>query len=436
MIIGIDASRANRKYRSGTEWYSYYLIRELAKIDKDNQYILYTDSPLRPDLTDLLNENESRQSPRFDDDGYQAIRSPHDNFKAKILNWPWKFLWTQGRLALEMLFRAPDVLFVPAHTLPIFHPKNSVVTVHDVGFERDRTIYRPKQLGPGDRKSRYLMDLLVRTFTRGKFGANTLDYLAWSTIFGLKRARAVITVSNFSAREIQSVYNRVISQKDLDKVKVVHNGFNDALYKQASNMENSCDIIKKYGIKQPYLFYLGRIERKKNIPRLIEAFAQVVKEIPDLKLVLTGAASYGFDEVNYLISEFELEDKIIKTGWVDENDLPAIFSCSKGFVFPSLYEGFGIPLIQAMACGVPVACSNAPAITEVVEDAALIFDSQNIENMAECMKKLVKDQGLRDNLIKSGLEQSKKYSWKKTAEETLKILIEKDRSKRIVLLND
>lgn len=422
MVIGIDASRANKQYRSGTEWYSYYLIKEIAKLDPKNEYILYTDCAIRPDLTDLTSDEVRHRPPEFDSQGFQVIKSPHGNFKAKILDWPFKFLWTQGRLSLEMIFSKPDVLFVPSHTLPIIHPKKSVVTIHDVGFERDHTIYKTQPLGPSKGRSRSILNLFVKLITAGRFSANTLDYLSWSTIYGLKNAARVITVSEFSAHEIRDVYKSVLRPRVFDKIIPIHNGYNDDIFKTGLDAAKMNSILHKHELEQPYIFYLGRIERKKNIPRLIESFAKVAKDNPKIKLVLTGAASFGFDEVKYMISDFGLDDNVIKTGWVDEEDLPYLYAGSEMFVFPSLYEGFGIPLIQAMACGVPVCCSNAPAITEVVDGAGLQFDSLDANDMAEKMSIILEHKEIKDDLVKKGLKQAKKFSWQLSAKKTLEVL--------------
>jgi glycosyltransferase involved in cell wall biosynthesis len=422
MVIGIDASRANKQYRSGTEWYSYYLIKEIAKLDSKNEYILYTDCAIRPDLSDLSSDEDNHRPPEFDQQGFQVIKSPHNNFKAKILDWPFKFLWTQGRLSLEMIFNKPDVLFVPSHTLPIIHPKKSVVTIHDVGFERDHSIYKTQPLGPGKGRSRSILNFFVKLVTAGRFSANTLDYLSWSTIYGLRKAAKVITVSEFSAQEIRDVYKTVLKPKTFDKIIPIHNGYNDDIFKTGLDVAKIASTLHKHELEQPYVFYLGRIERKKNIPRLIEAFAHVVKRNPKIKLVLTGAASYGFDEVKFMISDFGLDEHVIKTGWVDEEDLPYLYAGSEMFVFPSLYEGFGIPLIQAMACGVPVCCSNAPAITEVVDGAGLQFDSLDANDMASKMNQILERKETREELIKKGLRQAKKFSWQLSARKTLEVL--------------
>ena len=153
MIIGIDASRANRCHKTGVEWYAYYLIRWLSKLDEKNEYILYTDQPLRGGLLDLTGEqykpnDDCCESVKYHKKGYQILKSSHNNFKAKILKWPFRYFWTQGRMSLEMIFNRPDILFVPSHTLPIIHPKRSVVTNHDVGFEKEGELYEGQKIGP------------------------------------------------------------------------------------------------------------------------------------------------------------------------------------------------------------------------------------------------------------------------------------------------
>ena len=424
MIIGIDASRANRQHRSGTEWYSLYLIKEIAKIDSENQYILYTDKPLENDLLNLIDDSIFIEQ-ESDKNGYIKLKSPHNNFKAKILAWPFNFFWTQGRLSLEMLLHKPDVLFVPSHTLPILHPKNSVITIHDVGFERDHSIYKIHQIGPDRKKSKLLLNAIVKFMTSGQYGANSLDYLTWSTIYGLKNAKEIITVSNFSADEMRDIYKNKVNSKIFEKISVVYNGYNSDKFKTGLATEKINTVLRKHNLKKPYIFYLGRIERKKNIPRLIEAFSEVVKKYPNIKLVLTGTASFGYDEVKYLISEFGLEENVIKTGWIEENDLPYLYAGAELFIFPSLYEGFGIPLIEAMACGTPVCCSNASAITEIVDGAAHAFDALNQKDMSDKIIEILNNDELKKSLSDKGLERVKAFNWKLTATETLKVITKK-----------
>lgn len=415
MLIGIDASRANRSHKSGTEWYSYYIIRELAKLDKDNQYILYTDKPLSCGLSDLTSDIAEDLIPQFKD-GYQIIKSPHNNFKAKVLAWPFKFFWTQGRLSLEMLFNAPDILFVPAHALPIIHPKKSVVTIHDIGFKREEKLYERLEIGARKNSAQSVVDFFVRLFSFGKYGANTFDYLDWSTNFSLRRAKAIITISEFTKAELKDLY-----KIDNSKVKVIYNGYPSDLYKPLTNKVKADNVLAAYGIKSPYIFYVGRLEKKKNIATLIEAFHILKVRYSNLphRLYLVGDASFGFDDIKYSIHGFGLQGQVFTTGWVKESDLPYIFNCASAFVFPSNYEGFGIPLLQAMASEVPIVASRAASIPEIAGDAAMLFNPADSADMAEVLAKVLINDELRQQLIAAGKTRVANYSWSKCAEETL-----------------
>lgn len=431
MLIGIDASRANRDHKSGTEWYSYYLIRWFSKIDPKNEYILYTDKPLKGGLSDLASkeyipgEKQENGEIKFDKNGYQKIKSPHNNFKAKILKWPFNFLWTQGGLSLEMLLRKPDILFVPAHALPIIHPRDSIVTVHDVGFERHHLLYDRNQIGPDAKNGRKLINFSVKLLTFGKFTANATDYLRWSTMFTLRNAKKIITVSNYSKKEIMEIYGKRAKMPSLDeKIKVVHNGYNKYIYKDRKSDGKMDEVLEKYGIEKPYLLYVGRLDKKKNIPSLIEAFAIMRDKNKSIKhkLVLVGDANFGYDNIKYMIEEYLLEDEVIMPGWIKEEDMPFVYRGSDGFVFPSLYEGFGIPLLQAMSCGSPITASRISSIPEVVGGAALLFDPRNVEEIADSMEKIISDKPLRDNLSEQGIRRVKNFSWEKCARETLEVI--------------
>jgi len=434
MIIGIDASRANRSHKSGTEWYAYHLIRELSELDPDNNYILYIDRPLTNCLADLTQTVDlavncvTADFAPVDAKGYQEVKCRHNNFRAKVLAWPFRFLWTQGRLSLEMIFNRPDLLFIPSHTLPIIHPARSVVTIHDIGFERDDHLYLQEKMGPDNMKTRRLLDFLARFMTLGKYGANRLDYYSWSTIFALKHASRVITVSDFSKNEMIDVYqNRKKSIKNVGaKVTVIHNGYDRHIYRSdldGSLVERS---LKKYGVSGKYILYVGRLDKKKNILNLIEGFSLLLqndKTIPH-KLVLAGDASFGYDEMTYMVRQFglDVDERIIKTGWVEESDLPYFYRGAAAFVFPSFYEGFGIPLLQAMACGIPIAASRAASIPEVAGDAAILFDPSDPQEIADALKEVLIDESRRISLIEAGFKRSNGFSWEKTAIKTLDLL--------------
>jgi len=424
MLIGIDVSRANLTHKTGVEWYSYYLVRWLAKIDSANEYILYTDKPLRGGLLNLSSsqhtEKEEKEGEVKFENGYQVLNCPHNNFKAKVLKWPIDFFWTQGCLSIEMIFNSPDVLFVPSHVLPIFHPKKSIVTIHDIAFEKNRSFYDSGQIIPRRFFWSRIVDLLVRVFTLGKYGANTLDYLKWSTKYSLKHASKIIAISNFTKDDLIKM-----SPKEEKKIKVVYHGYNKSLYRKITDKEELRQVLEKYDIDFPYLFFVGRIETKKNIPNLIEAFSSLKENVEiKEKLVLAGKAGHGYDEVNYMIRQFGLEDRVILLGWVDELDLPYLYCGSTAFVLPSNYEGFGIPLLQAMACGTPIVASNSSVIPEVVDGAGILFDINKPESMSDAIKEVILDKEKRNEVIKKGDERIKNFSWEKCARDTLKELVE------------
>lgn len=400
MVIGIDASRANLKKKTGTEWYSFYVIKNLAVIDKVNQYKLYLDREISEELLAAIKYN--------------------NNFSYQVLNWPFNIFWTLGRLSWEMLWHAPDVLFVPAHGIPLIHPRRTVNTIHDIAFTRESSVYRSESLKASTKSKRKIARFLVRLFTFGRHDGNSLDYLKWSTEFALRHASKIITVSNFTKQEILGYYQKTKEQK----IKVVYNGYPEELFNEKISSVTAEEVLKKYDLYQPYFLYVGRLERKKNTPYLIEALSIVRSEYPEIKekLVLIGNASYGYDEVKYSIEEFDLGREVIMPGWVEEADLPYIFKSASAFIFPTRHEGFGIPVLQALASGLPTAASDLSVIHEIAGDSVLYFDYNSKKAIAEAMTKIVTDQQLRAELIKKGLEQAKKFSWLECAKQTLLVL--------------
>ncbi|MEI6528842.1 MAG: glycosyltransferase family 1 protein [Candidatus Falkowbacteria bacterium] len=398
MIIGIDASRANRQRKTGTEWYSFYLIQNLAVIDKTNKYWLYLNTPPTPELIDAVHDNP--------------------NFTFKYLNWPLYSFWTLGRLSLEMLWKRPDVLFVPAHTLPLFSPRKTVNTIHDIAFVREQNLYFSEKVKTKIAGSRRLVNFLVKLITLGKYRSDSVDYLYWSTAFALRHAKKIITVSEFTKQEIISLYPKT----KIQKIAVVHNGYNNELFRPLKDSDKMQMVLDKYNLTQPFFLYVGRLEKKKNTPALIEALSLVRENNPEIKekLVLIGNAAYGFDEVKYVIEEFDLNNDVYIPGWVSEEDLPYIYNAASAFVFPTKHEGFGIPILESLACGLPTIASNIPVLREIAEDAVLYFDQNNKHSIAEAMVRIVKDEALRNDLIAKGLIQSQKFSWRRCATETLK----------------
>ncbi len=397
MVIGIDASRANLIHKTGTEWYAFYLIKNLAKIDSENKYILYLNKEPSIDL--------------------QAAVESNSNFSFKVLKWPLYSFWTLGRLSWEMIWHRPDILFIPAHTMPLIYPKKTINTIHDIAFFRESNLYRSDQVKTSKLIFKKIIELIVRVITRGKYRSGSLDYLYWATDFALRKAKKIITVSNFTKEDILKAYPEVKA----DKIKIVHNGYNHELYKVINDDDKIRSILEKYGLEKPYFLYVGRIEKKKNIPLLIESLSFLRDNYPQIteKMVLIGDASFGYDEVKYVIEEFNLNKEVLMPGWVDEADLPYIFNGATAFVFPSKHEGFGIPILQAMACGVPIAASDIAVFHEVAANSILYFDNTSRSAIANALAKIVQDDNIKQQLKASGLVTCQNFSWEKCARETL-----------------
>lgn len=367
MNIGIDASRANRVAKTGTEWYSYNLILELAKIDSRNRYFLYSPDKL----------------------GGQLAQLP-GNFTEKVLTWPPRYLWTMLRLSWEMCRQAPDVLFVPAHIIPLVSPAKTVTTIMDIGFVSKSELYPQKEL----------------------------KYHNFGLRQAIKKASRILTISEFTKQEM-------VKQCKInpERIQVIHLGFDAGVFRPEKDQAKIEAVLQKYKIPadNPFFLYIGRLEEKKNTPGLIKAFAEYKKGAGKnyCKLVLVGSPGHNYEEVRELIAKFSLERDIIETGWVEKEDLPILLSASRVFVFPSFYEGFGLPLLEAMSCQTPILASRAASIPEVTGGAALLFDPYDVQDMAGAMRKVTGSDGLRQELVQRGVKRVTDFSWEKCARETL-----------------
>jgi glycosyltransferase involved in cell wall biosynthesis len=302
MLIGIDASRATTARRTGTENYSLHLIRELLALGAEHRFRLYFNQPPPVDLFAGL-------------------------FEQKVIPFP--RLWTHVRLSWEMLTQPPDLLFVPSHVLPLVHPRQSVVTVHDLGYHRFPQAH---------------------TLTQNV-------YLRWSTRYNARNAACVLADSEATQRDLM-VYYRVAESR----IAVVYPGRDESMAPVADPVLLAA-VRARYGIAGPYLLYVGTLHPRKNLVRLVQAFAQLPARDPqfpvhDLHLVLAGQPGWLYDEIMAQIRRLGLEDRVLLTGYVPDSDLPALLSGAVAFVFPSLYEGFGLPVLEAMAFVTPVVCSN------------------------------------------------------------------------------
>ncbi len=399
MVIGFDGSRAFAKDKTGTENYSFQLLKSLSKIDQTNTYIIF----LRPGVNIKASEWPS-------------------NFQFKVLEYP--RLWTQVGLSLETFKTALDVLFIPAHTLPIIRKPGlkTVITVHDLGAE-----YLP-----------HMHQLKQRL------------YLSWMTQRQLKTATKIIAVSNATKEDI--VKRAGISPKNIE---VIYEGVNKEVFKSVkTDVQDS--ILSKYDLeKGKYFLFVGTIQPRKNLARLIEAFAKFSTRgdseegpgavpatlnsgesedgrrdtgeagpgVGNTKLILVGGKGWLSDDIYQLPKQLGIEDRVKFLGRVDDQDLVGLYSGATALTFPSLFEGFGLPILEAFACKCPVLTSNTSSMPEVVGNSAILIDPYDIDSISNGLKR-VQGTGVREQLITKGLKQLQKFDWDKAAKETLTVLEE------------
>lgn len=366
MIIGLEATRANKKHKTGTEWYAWHMIQEFKKLNTPHKFVLYYNQELEP-----------------------ALLSGADNFIFKQLNWPLKKLWTHLRLGWELLVKPVDIFFA-TNAIPFFHRGKMVLTVHDLGFMRNPELYHP----------------LARIYHR------------LSHYFGVRQAYKILVPSEATKKDLLHYFPRAAS-----KVKVVYLGFDDQQFKLISDFEKE-EIRNKFDLPNNFILYIGRLETKKNIQNLLRAYKMSGKRWP---LVLAGSAGrHGQEEINGLLTDPQIKANVFVLGYVNQKDYVRLMGAASAFVFPSNFEGFGIPLLEAMACGVPIICSNLPVLHEVAGECAIYFDPHKLEDISQAIDKITSDENLAKQLSSAGLARVKRFSWTKCARESFDYIITKN----------
>lgn len=370
MRIAINSSTLNHFERSGLVVYLENLINHLAKIDSYNEYSLI--------FTSLRRKAHQMPGPQ------------QKNFRREVLpiadaKFPFKNFIFNG-IVLPVFFKKSqcDLYHAPwGFNLPNVKNVKKILTVHDL-----RTLKISDNKYPQDLKS----------FNKT-----------------LKLADVCITVSETTRKDILENFD--VSP---EKIKVVYNGV-DERFMPVSDMKLLSAVRRKYNIQKKYFFSVGGVPRK-NVERLITAFS-LFKYKHDFLLIIGGEGSHGpwYQTHLNLINKLGLTDIVKLIGYIPDRDLPLLYNGSECFVFPSLYEGFGIPVLEAMKSGVPVIASNVSSLPEVGGSAAIYIDPYKEETIAEAMQRIVEDSQLKQELIIKGLARSKEFSWRKMAEETLGI---------------
>ncbi|WP_053240438.1 glycosyltransferase family 4 protein [Pyrobaculum islandicum] len=249
------------------------------------------------------------------------------------------------------------------------------------------------------------------------------DYiLKWRLLLKrvVKKVDMIITVSKNTLNDCVKYL-----QCPSEKIRVIYPGV-DNIFKPLTRKEKAKEVIKtKYGVEPPFILYVGTLEPRKNVERLIASY-YILKKKMGIKhrLILVGKKVWMYNTIFNLISKLGLSNQVVYIGYVDREDLPLFYNLADVFVYPSLYEGFGIPPLEAMACGTPVVTSNTSSLPEVVGNAALTVDPYNIDQLVQAIHLIISDEGVRKELSKRGIEQAQKFSWEKAAQETLKVYTE------------
>jgi glycosyltransferase involved in cell wall biosynthesis len=363
--IGINLLYMNRRFSGGSITYGINLVNELIKLDKINNYIIYVNKDCK-DLPIL----------------------PSSNFKVKVIPFYNKvvyvrYFWEQILFPFYLLKDNLDILHSLGYVGPVLCPTKHIVSILDLNYKRHAESMSFSK--------KVLLGSMVKLMT----------------IFSNK----IVTISEFSKKEIAVGLN----VKE-DKITVTHlSGSNDNNYENESNI----DIKPLYNIQLEYIIAFGSPSSHKNIMGLISAFSNVQKKYNDIILLLVGH-QHNNNELQDYIGSLNLKNKVLFTGFVPDEHIFPLISASKLFVFPSYYEGFGIPLLDAQTTGTPIACSNAASLTEVGGEGALYFNPYNTAEMETVILQILQDDSLREDLIKKGLINRSSFSWKKTGEQTLK----------------
>ncbi|MEM2592743.1 MAG: glycosyltransferase family 1 protein [Thermofilaceae archaeon] len=358
-------------HHAGLGRYAYELLLALAKIDRENTYSIFYNNPRRAQIDPALR-------------GF-----PH--YTTALSYKPWRFSALLAHfvgLSQDGLLPDVDVFHATDHLLPHFSRILTVFTLHDLIF-----LFHPETHKP---LNRWFLTLMMPRF--------------------LRAADAVIAVSECTKRDAVRAYG--IPE---EKITVIYEGVSPRF--RPADPEAVQAVRAKYGLPEHFILYVGTIEPRKNLVALLEAYAAILTRNTQhaIRLVIVGKKGWLYEGFFRRLRELGLEERVHFTGYVPDEDLPALYSAADLFVFPSLYEGFGLPVLEAMACGVPVVCSNTSSLPEVAGDAALLVNPTDVQALAAAIERALTDEALRASLRARGMERARRFTWEETALRTLKV---------------
>ncbi len=381
MHIGIDFTAAAQQ-GAGIGRLTRHIVGALAGLDSENTYRLFVAAG--------RGRSEEWKVGRLGD-AFQAAN--HPNFQLKTVplsDHALAVAWHRLRLPLfvELFTGSLDIFHSPDFTLPPVWRARSLVTVHDLSFLR-----LPECFPDGLR--RYLENAVPRA---------------------VRRADHVIADSHNTRRDLMALLDT-----PGDKVSVIHAGVEPRFrpMRSAADAGTLAAVRRKYALPERFVLSVGTVQPRKNYTRLIEAFAALDAPAGDQTrhLVIAGGRGWLYEQVFDRVTTLGLDSRVHLLGFVDDADLPALYNLAEVFVFPSLYEGFGLPPLEAMACGVPVVCAATSSLPEVVGDAALTINPLDVGRLAEAVQRVLADEVLRASLVARGLARARQFTWTKAARE-------------------
>ncbi len=362
MKIAIDIREAGAE-KTGKGWYTYNLVLELLKLDSKNEYVLYSDNEKSP---------------------YKEFKNVQlKHITSKGLKWHLNVL-------KDLKSHKPDLFFAPtSYIIPSLAPKSLkvIITVHDlVAF-----------LFPASHNAKAV---LIERLTLRR---------------AIKKAARIFVVSENTQKDLLKRFKYPHSHIHL--VPCAPSDF----FREPVKPEEIAKFKAKYKLPEQFILAVGTLEPRKNFGTLIKSFVLIKAKLPHSKLVIVGKKGWKYSHIEDKLKEFKLENEVIFPGYLDGEDLKKMYAAATVFVFPSLYEGFGIPPLEAMACGCPVVSSNVASLPEVVGDAGILIEPKNARKIADSVISLIENDQIRNMLIERGLRRAEKFSWQKSAEAALAV---------------